>query len=580
MIAAVMSTGIAGSKVHALNTNDFSFDSFKADYYLSRDAARHSHLKVVEHLVAEFPYYNQNHGIERAIPKTYDKHSVRLHIDAVTDDKGNGLQYSTYDSNDNEVLRIGDADTYVHGRQTYTITYSMQDVTRGFNDHDELFWNTNGTQWQQPFGEVTANLHLDKSLADTYNNQLRCVQGAYGASNPCQAGGSLQADEQVLTFTSTGSLMPGENLSYVAGFKQGSFAAYQPTTWERIYPILLKLYIVLNVGGFIALVVYAIRLARSIGKSAPGKGVIVPEYTPPKDMSVLLSAVTIGAFSKALTAQVIDLAVRHYIKIYEVDRKRLFGKKRSYELEIVKSIDDLAPEEQKFVQMLFGSTEVGRRIDTDYMAKTARSSLQPLSKDMVEQAKTEGIYREDLKALKKRYYKKAILILVLSIVLLSAGLFAGSLVLIIYISTMLPLSEKGAAKRDYLEGLKMYMKLAEAERLRVLQSPEGAEKLPVGTDPSDKKQLVKLYERLLPYAMLYGIEKEWAMQFAVLYDQPPDWYAGNWTTFNAAVFASSFNNFNSMSQTSFAPPSNSSSSGFSGGGFSGGGGGGGGGGGW
>jgi uncharacterized membrane protein YgcG len=574
-----MSLGVAG-KAHALNTNDFSFDSFKADYYLSRDAGHHSHLKAVEHLVAEFPYYNQNHGIERAIPKTYDKHAVKLHIDTVTDDKGNGLSYTTYDSNDNEVLRIGDADSYVHGRQTYTITYSMQDVTKNFNDHDELFWNTNGTQWQQPFGEVAATLHLDKELASVYNGQLRCLQGAYGASNACQTKEASQGDERIVTFTSAGSLMPRENLSYVAGFKQASFAAYQPTTWERLYPTLLKLYLVLNIGGCIALVIYAVHLARSVGKSAPGKGVIVPEYTPPKDMSVLLSAVTIGKFNKALTAQVIDLAVRHYIKIYEIDRKRLFGKKRSYELEIVKAIDDLAPEEQKFVQMLFGSTEVGHRIDTDYMTKTARSSLQPLSKDMVEQAKTEGIYREDLKSLKKRYYKKAILALILGIVLLSPGVFAGSIVVIIYIATMLPLSEKGAAKHDYLDGLNMYMKLAEAERLRVLQSPGGAEKLPAGTDPSDKKQLVKLYERLLPYAMLYGIEKEWAKQFAVLYDQPPDWYAGNWTTFNAAVFASSFNNFNSMSQTSFAPPNSSSSSGFSGGGFSGGGGGGGGGGGW
>jgi uncharacterized membrane protein len=131
--------------------------------------------------------------------------------------------------------------------------------------------------------------------------------------------------------------------------------------------------------------------------------------------------------------------------------------------------------------------------------------------------------------------------------------------------------------RDYLLGLRMYMRLAEADRLKVLQSPHGELTEKINID--DKTQLVKLYERLLPYAMLFGIEKQWASEFAKLYDQPPDWYAGN-AAFNAVYFAAAMNSFSVASAASFTPPSNSSSSGFGGGGFAGGGGGGGGGGGW
>lgn len=125
-------------------------------------------------------------------------------------------------------------------------------------------------------------------------------------------------------------------------------------------------------------------------------------------------------------------------------------------------------------------------------------------------------------------------------------------------------------------GLQDYIKLAEADRLKVLQSPHGelTEKIDVG----DKRQLIKLYERLLPYAILFGLEKDWAKELAGLYDtDTPSWYGAN-GAFNAAYFASSVSSFSTASATVFAPPSSSSGSGFSGG--SGGGGGGGGGGGW
>jgi len=42
------------------------------------------------------------------------------------------------------------------------------------------------------------------------------------------------------------------------------------------------------------------------------------------------------------------------------------------------------------------------------------------------------------------------------------------------------LSDKGAEINDYLLGMKMYLQLAEADRLKVLQSPTGAERIDIG----------------------------------------------------------------------------------------------------
>ena len=114
----------------------------------------------------------------------------------------------------------------------------------------------------------------------------------------------------------------------------------------------------------------------------------------------------------------------------------------------------------------------------------------------------------------------------------------------------------------------------------MLQSPEGANKVQV--DLSDSKKLVELYEKLLPYAILFGQEKEWNKRLGDYYQSAgvqPGWYSGaNMAAFNAAAFSSAMSNLNTSINSTGA--GFSSSGGSSGGGFSGGGGGGGGGGGW
>src|SRR4051812_8249539 len=84
--------------------DDFYFNSFDADYTLTRDAQDIGRLHVVEHLVAVFPDTDQNHGILRAIPKTYQSHSVHLKVASVTDSSGAGIPYTKSTSNQNLVL--------------------------------------------------------------------------------------------------------------------------------------------------------------------------------------------------------------------------------------------------------------------------------------------------------------------------------------------------------------------------------------------------------------------------------------------------------------------------------------------
>jgi uncharacterized membrane protein YgcG len=134
-----------------------------------------------------------------------------------------------------------------------------------------------------------------------------------------------------------------------------------------------------------------------------------------------------------------------------------------------------------------------------------------------------------------------------------------------------PLTEKGAELRDHVAGLDLYIRVAEADRLRVLQSPDGALKKPI--DTSNPRTVLHLYELVLPWAILLGREKDWARVMEIAYaGSSPTWYAGS-VPFSATAFSSSLSSFASASSAA------SSSSGSSGGGSAGGGGGGGGGGG-
>ena len=147
------------------------------------------------------------------------------------------------------------------------------------------------------------------------------------------------------------------------------------------------------------------------------------------------------------------------------------------------------------------------------------------------------------------------------------------------------LTREGAIAKEYLLGIREYLTIAEADRIRVLQSPHGAQRI----DVTDRDAIVKLNERLLGYAVLWGVEDQWAAQLRTQRpDADPAWLEGTHfdATFLHSFAAASTSSVrpivtaSSSSGSSWSSSGGSSfSSGSSGGGFSGGGGGGGGGGG-
>lgn len=575
---------VATATVTGASVQDFSFSQFSADYYLSKDDEGRSTMRVVERLTAEFPTYQQNKGIIRAIPMMYDGHTVSLKFDDQSLSR-NGDPEPVYERqvrSGNLEISTG-TDDYVLGQQTYQFTYTLRDVTKTFQNHQEIFWDTNGTEWRQSFDVVIARLHLDPDLTSAFSGETTCYQGSYGSREQCQQDIETSNESTVITFRSTRSLAAGENLSFVAGFAPETFAPYTASLSDFI-GLASRIAVGILALGVIAWTVI-FKLTRA--KNAKGRGVIVPQYLPPKDIALLSVSQLYGSRSqKPIAAQIVDLAVRHNLQIIEFEKSQFFGKTKAYKVKLV-SIDGLHQDEKAFLQILFKDLTIGAEYEIGNSADSTRIGMAIASFN--QKQRSEMIARGYRRTVPGQYLPivssvgvAVVTVLVnifvydayssefLTVITFIVG-FAPLTVSIFLLAGAAPLTEKGAEIRDYVKGLEMYIKVAEAERLKLLQSVEGSMRQEIG-DVNDPKQLVKLYERVLPYAILVGLEKSWGKVLEQYYEpsSSPSWYAGT-SAFSAAAFSSSI--------SSFAVATNSSSSGFSGSGGSGGGGGGGGGGG-
>ena len=561
----------------AADVNNFKITNYDIQYNLGRNQDGRSTLRTKETITAVFPQANQNHGIERYIPSKYDGHKVGLKVQSVKNENQKKVKFTTYQSGKYTVVRVGDADKYVHGQQTYVIEYSQQDVTKAFSDTkaDEFYWDTNGTEWQVPIDNLSVSLMVDESLVESLSGKSRCYSGHYGLNSLCR----LNQDQPGVFTASMAGVSKGENMTLAVGFESGTFAEYETPLIEKIVAVWGQVQVYLLAVSSIILAYIAVRYSNRSNRRKD-LGTIVPEYLPPKDSSISLSG-TLLAGSSSFAAQLIDLAVRHYIKIYETKPAK-FLSPAVYEMEIIRAATDLREEEREFIFDVFKNDYVGTKVSTDDLKKDYKLS----SRLMDNPAKIKKLKRTTYGIKEKNHEQSdwfsrfGIVTLVVGLLLLSPPLLVLSAVAFILSKTLWVYTDKGLDLYRHLRGLKMYISVAEEQRLKMLQSPEGAEK--VQTDTNDPKMLVKLYEKTLPYAVLFGQADEWNKQLGKYYesaDQQPDWYTGaSLATFNAASFSGAMTSLTTSINSTGA--SYSSSGGSSGGGFSGGGGGGGGGGGW
>lgn len=563
--------------VHA-DLNNFTITDFSAEETLSR-ADPQGQLHVVEHISVDFTDYN--HGILRAIPNRYKGRPLQLHINSVTSPSGAPTQYSTYDSNDHTVVKIGDPKRTVSGVQEYTVDYTLNNVISFYGDRDELYWDVNGDQWGQPTSHVALALHLPHD-AKLSPRQPVCYAGERGDSKRCvitRSGNSV--------FATAFALSGHETLSYVVGFEKGYFTPASP--WERVGDYLWQILVI--VGLPLLSLGFGFVWWWRKGRDVPGKGTIVPEYEPPTGISPIEAGAILDfqVDNRDITATLIDLARRGYIKIIETRKDRVILKdKLTYSLQLLKAdTAELNPYEQTLVSSLFGELKADEAIELSDKENKLYTTANDLRKSVSKNLTSAGYFRQN----PKKFLVKVSSISAIAFVGFVLADFANQfhllttlfsvmlsvIILFLFARIMPARTAQGVEAKEHLLGLRLYMETAEKDRMKMLEGPNAK----YAANPAEPERTIQFFEKLLPYAIVMQVEKEWAKQFTDIYSAPPEWYGGNLTSFNAGYLAGSLNGgFTSTINSSFSPPTSSGSSGFGGGGFAGGGGGGGGGGGW
>ena len=592
-------------RVFAADVDNFYFEDFTGDYYLSRDEERLSRLKVVESFTAVFPDYKQNKGICRMIPFT-NRAGTNTTLpklsrsDLKLTRNGNPEPIYSIEKEKNYYEVCTGDESYVLGKQVYTFEYEFEKVVTDFSSYQELYWDTNGNGWIQRFENVTARLHFAEDVISDYTGESWCYVGKYGESGRERC--NISAISDGVQFK-TKNLARGENLTFDAELKPGSFVVPEP---EKNYTLV---YIMIGFGGVCVLLLISPfrKFLKTREKARYYNSLFIkPEFTPDQNYGVAeMAEIYIGKKHDAKVAVLLDMIVNHQITLLKKGETR-FGKKKW----AVKILDVAhIPEEGMYLlKILADGKEVDNNDEIEIKTRAASSKLVSLErkykKAIVDSVKADGLAEEKYRGYEVSSFVQTLAIaFVLFFVITTmvsldyTDFLLGDLVgedvfpTVVFLSFVAFIviggilskgtskfiyrTKKGLLASRYMDGLKLYIGMAEKDRLAFLQSVEGVDVTNEG--------VVRLYEKLLPYAAVLGLEKSWMKELEKYYQledvETPNWYTHDFAAYSilrAVDSAVSAVNYS----TTYSSSGGSSSSGFSGGGgggFSGGGGGGGGG---
>lgn len=579
-LAAVIIAGFGGVPLASANDLDnFSFESFDARYELSQSDDGSSFLETTETLIPVFPDFDQNRGLARYLATRYLDRPLNTTVTEVTDEFGSPRPWSA--SAEGEALVVESVvppGEYVRGRQVYVLHYTQENVIGDFTSStgiQEFYWDVNGLGWPQRFERVTAEVIIPAELAGSLAPRGEaCYFGSEGEANRCEILRESQTDGSVRFFAEAGPLLPYQTMTIAVGFEANTFVvpAAQPFSIAGLVSQTLAIL------GALASLIWSMVLRRGPLADAPGRPVIVPEYIPPKSASVTQALLLRSAPDRIPLANILALAVANKVALSQDPEHR-----RKWSL--IRRDAPLTPDDEAVLTVLFGGVPAPEEtIPLPRQSSSVASRLTEYVSAQRAQMKSEGFYQKVPFPTRLGPFALAGSSggLALWGVMLGdsasgewlhwlAG-FAG-LGVAAWAAKRIsktPLGPAGSELRDYLEGLKVYIRLAERERLAYLQSPQGA--LRERVSPDNPKEVLNLYERILPWAVVVGEEKRWMAELDKLYrDQDPTWIRGA-----TPGLANSLSSFSQATQSSFR---SSSSGGTGGGGSAGGGGGGGGGGG-
>lgn len=549
------------SQVNGQESSGEHIRSFEAVISINKDGT----VDVTEKITYDFDDLDR-HGIYRDIPfvKT-NKNGKKFRLDfsniSVTDKSGSSYQYKNTESDGVMQLKIGDPDRTVTGVHTYVISYKVAGALTYFSDHDELYWNVTGDDWTVPISSSTSQVELaDMTAQDRSKIQAICYTGPAGST---EQNCNTEKIGRKISFNSELSLNSGEGITVAVSFPKNIVAVLEPkpyvTFWETI---LGKIVIaIITLGVLLWYVVYPIWIPiKWLKEGRDPKPINTGEarawFDPPNTKSGRpLTPGEVGALVDErvdmpdIASTIVSLAQKGYLKI-EKRAKGDFNLLKSKELA---GDTSLLPYERNFFHKLFqNGNELSLKTRKTYLT----TAVENIKKDIYEQLISNGFFPHNPDKIRTFYT-------IIGVLALTTGNIPLTFSAFFFGRNMPRKTHLGVESSNIAKSLRNFL-VSQERQLKYQAS----------------KQM--MFEKLLPFAIAFGVEKIWADRFKDIALKEPDWYHGYSSgTFNSLYLTNSLNSSFSSFSTAATPVSSSTghSSGFSGG-SSGGGGGGGGGGSW
>jgi uncharacterized membrane protein len=532
-------------------------------------------IDVTETIEARFSGENW-HGLYRSIPVEYTNPqglNYTLLIDHVsaTDSDGRTLKWEQSSEGRYTKFKIyvPNADDSTH---TIVFHYRVLDALRFFEDHDELYWNVTGNDWEVPIQSASAHIALPAGVTG-----LHAVAYA-GAVNSRAQDAVVELKENSVDIHTTRPLSFHEGLTAVVGFDKGF--VHPPSGATRFIQFLRS-----NIPLLIPIIVFFVMfwLWWTRGRG-PERQAIAVQYEPPDKLTPGECGTLVDneAAMRDITATLVDLAVKGYMTIEQRDESHLLGLSHSkeYIFHLKKPPAEWTaarPHEQQMLSALFDN---GASTDVKLSDLQNHFYTQlPGIRDSIFQAlMSDNYYLHRPDTVRQGYIGAGLAIGFLTV---AGNVFLAHATGIASATWVIA----GVASGLVICAFGYFMSARTVTGQRALEKVLGFEDFLGRTQKDQIDRLEKtpdLFEKYLPYAMALHVEKKWVLAFSGIAMQPPSWYQGSYGGgFMPYLLVSDLNMMSMQAGSTMASsPRSSGGSGFGGGGGAGGGFGGGGGGGF
>jgi uncharacterized membrane protein len=553
------------------SARQIKIEKFSAEIFVDPDST----LDVTETIQANF--IGVWHGLYRTIPVEYEtpqgfNYSLFVKFKGATDAAGQPLKVES--SRQGHYLKwkiyIDDATDV---ERTIQLHYQVRNGLKFFEDHDELYWNVTGDEWDVPVGNASAQVLLPPGVSGVRTNEFT---GAYGSRSQ---NAEISVSDSTVEVSMSRPLAFHEGLTVVVAWDKGSVK--EPGTGDLINQFLAS-----NWPLFFPVPVFLVMLWLWTRGRGPRVGPVVVQYAPPDGMTPAEAGTLVdeSAAMRDITATIVDLAVRGFLSIEEKEKSGVVGMllhAKEYVFHMKIGPNDWTSLKAHERALLGGIFQFGAQHDVELssLQNVFYKNLPGIKGNIFDELMEHGYFQHRPDYVRTGY--------------VGGGIFVG---VVLFLLSNAMSQKMGMAPAPFLLaailcagiiiGFGWFMPARTADGAKALAGVLGLEDFlsHVEAGHMDKlSQTPETFEKFLPYAMALGVEKKWVGAFQNIYTQPPSWYQGGYYNggFYPIMFISSLDNMTTRASSVMASaPRSSGGSGFGGGGSSGGGFGGGGGGGF